>query len=335
MADSVTVYIATYKRPEYLRDALESVRRQTARSRVAQVIVSENSDSNGSREVCRTFNDLPLEYLQQQPPVPALLHTKAVWPRVKSPIIAILHDDDWWDPQHLADSLGILDSDPGVASVMSSPYETFGPAYPPQVATKVWRVWVGSGCDFRPASVRLDQAGIVVASLLEASFHYSSCVARAGAFYDAYIGMTEAGNDYDNDRLFPILLSFHGAMGYVTKLNVFTRVHPGQDCRRADFLAPGFALKAKTTQWMKQKWPDLVRMGATRFNETAEKMSAGDLAYVSSQVLEPLKSVLINECGFKLAPSNGKITERGSARWFVKQLCPPAILAVRRRLVKQ
>jgi hypothetical protein len=81
-----------------LREALESVRRQTARRAIARVIVSENSTNGDSREVCSHFKDLPIVYVQQKPPVPAMLHMKVMWDLVQSPLAAILYDDDWWAP---------------------------------------------------------------------------------------------------------------------------------------------------------------------------------------------------------------------------------------------
>jgi hypothetical protein len=84
-----------------LRDALESIRRQSAVDAVARIVVSENGLNEESGKVCAEFPDLPIVYLLQNPPIPALLHLKAIWHQVESPLVAILHDDDWWAPGHL------------------------------------------------------------------------------------------------------------------------------------------------------------------------------------------------------------------------------------------
>jgi GT2 family glycosyltransferase len=48
----VTVIIPTCSRPHFLREALESVRQQTALDRIGQVIVSENGGCRDSQAVC-------------------------------------------------------------------------------------------------------------------------------------------------------------------------------------------------------------------------------------------------------------------------------------------
>src|SRR5450631_3615593 len=92
----ITVLLCTFNRPEMLREALESVRQQTAHTAIARIVVSENSMNEESGSICDEFSDLPVVYVRQRPPVAPLLHVKTIWSLVESPLVAILHDDDWW-----------------------------------------------------------------------------------------------------------------------------------------------------------------------------------------------------------------------------------------------
>ena len=68
----VQVLIATRRRPDYLRVALESVRAQSAVDRIGTAVVSENGGSRDSQKVCLEFPDLPILYLFQEPELDGL-----------------------------------------------------------------------------------------------------------------------------------------------------------------------------------------------------------------------------------------------------------------------
>lgn len=64
-----TILIPTYQRARLLYIALASVRSQTDRDLIAEVVVSENSADRGSLDVAAEFEDLPIRHVFQHPPV--------------------------------------------------------------------------------------------------------------------------------------------------------------------------------------------------------------------------------------------------------------------------
>jgi glycosyltransferase involved in cell wall biosynthesis len=337
----VAVIITTRDRPEMLAQALESVRRQTAPAVIGQVVVSENGLTDASRAVCDQFKDLPLCYLRQEPPVPSLLHLKAFMHRVESPNVAILHDDDWWLPDHLERALEALESHPDCVATYSNFYDSWGPSTVPYVTEKAWRVWVSSSCDFSAPLLMLDPLNVLLACMLESTFHYSTLVGRKEAVWDAYYKLVAAGNDWDNERTFPVFLSTLGRIGYLTRHNAFVRNHPGQLGFDPEFAAKGFGeLRAKTTRWLAQLDTRQTALAAKHLNGNIVKIRQdGDphdfVGMISSRIEEPQKSVLITEFGFNLVPSPVPVVmppPKKDKIWLAKQLLPPAVLAVRRKL---
>jgi glycosyltransferase involved in cell wall biosynthesis len=343
----VTLVIATCNRPAFLRDALESLRRQTAREALGQVIVSENGTTDLSREVCGEFQELPLLYLQQRPPVPALLHLKAIWPHVQHPVVAILHDDDWWSPGHLETALGFLLSHPSCAAVYSHYNETFGPRFPFVASDAAWLVWIASGCDFgRPALV-LDEGNVIMSCLFNACFHYSTLVGWKEAIWDAYLKVVETGNAFDNDRTFPVFLSSHGSIGYLTSPGVFVRFHSSQDQRQLKYQEKLFHFVRETTRMLLKTEPTKVARAVEKFNETMARLGPDKLPRrlrqaIFDRVHEPQWTTLVEECGLKLPPREQFIPCQPPQRpvpssprdsdSLLKEVCPPEFLAVERRL---
>lgn len=311
-----------------LAEALESVRRQTGLASVARVIVSENGDTGDSEEVCKRFADLPLLYVRQQPPVSSLLHLKAIWPHIESPIVAILHDDDWWIPEHLQNSLAVLNEHPECGATFSNFYDTLGPRIVHFGSDKAWRVWVATGCDFRPHLLMLDKVSVLLACLLNSAFHYSTMVGRKEVVWESYLKMVAADNAWDNERTFPVFLSSWGPLGYVTKHAAMIRAHPAQEGQDLKVAAAGFdRTRVRTTQWLAQLEPETTALAVKKFNETAPDVPHGLLGLVSSQIEKPQQLFLMKELGLNLIPTY----PQRNARWFIKQLCPPAILALQRK----
>jgi len=329
----VTVVITTNNRPEYLREALVSVQGQTARQRIGQVIVSENSLSDASAEVCRQFNDLPMSYLSQRPPVPPQLHLKGVWKHVQHPLVAFLHDDDWWTPEHLGAAVGVLDSQPNCAAVFSNFYETNGPSFPAQVSSeKAWRIWVGAGCNFSEPVLTIHPVSAALICLLDSNFHYSTAVGRAEAIWDAYLKIVATGNSYDTDRLFGVFLSTHGTLSYVTRPDVFVRIHPGQDSMHQRNFDSGWAKKAETTRWLLRSEPEMIARAIEQFNTSARSLPPVLLRQLVRDIGEPQLRTLIQDCGLQLEMAPTLPPPPRNAKWLLKQICPPVILALRRRL---
>jgi hypothetical protein len=332
MKAQVSVIITTRDRPEMLGEALASIRRQTRGSAIHQVIVSENGTTDASRKVCEQFGDLPILHVRQQPPVPSLLHLKALWHHVNSPLVAILHDDDWWMPEHLENSVSALEAHPDCVATFSNFFDTWGPTVVPFLSEKAWRVWVASGCDFSQPLLKLDKVSLLLACMLESTIHYSTMVGRKDALWETYLKMVAANNAWDNERTFPVMLSFLGPVGYVTRHCAFIRNHPAQEGFDPAFRANGFGeMRIKTTRWLAQLEPETTALAVKKFNASVSTLRPDFVSLVSNQIGEPQKSVLIREFGLKLVA--GPVPERDK-KWLLKQFCPPAVLTLRRKVKK-
>ena len=334
MEPQVTVIITTRDRPGMLAEALESVRRQTGLARVARVLVSENGETGDSKVVCERFQDLPLLYVRQQPPVSSLLHLSALWHNVESSLVAILHDDDWWLPDHLKNSVAVLDAQPDCVVTFSNFVDTLGPKIVPFASDKAWRVWAATGGDFSAEVLMMDKVSVLLACLLHSAFHYSTMVGRKDAIWESDLKKVAADNAWDNERTVPVFLSASGLIGYLTRPAAMIRRHPSQEGQDLSVAGTGFdATRVKTTQWLAQADPENAARAAQRFNDTISRVDPGVhalvLGLISSQIDEPQKTFLIEQLGFGLMPG-----VRKDAKWLLGQFTPPALPIVQRKITR-
>ncbi len=328
-SSAISVLIPTCNRLTYLCEAIESVRRQTARNSIAEVIVSENSLNDESREVCDRFPDLPIVYLQQKPPVSPMQHGKIIFAAAKSPIIALLHDDDWWAPDHLEAALRVLIENPDCAAVFSNMYEISNPTYPGQIPLRQWFVWLSSGCDYRPSALIIDQISVLMCCLLHTTFHYSTVVGRVRAIREAFDEVYAAENSYDNDRTFPVFLSSHGTIGFLTAPDTYIRLHPSQDSAQDYYRSNDWKLVNTTTKWLLSKYPQQVAQASERFNKAVATLLASHepwlLNHFTSFIRDPHRSTLRRDCGFNLP--------QRKYNSLLRELFPPALFTLRRRIL--
>lgn len=316
-----------------LREALESVRRQTALATITRIVVSENSLNEESRSVCAEFADLPIVYVQQRPPVVALLHIKAIWCLVESPLVAILHDDDWWAPGHLRSALDVLQSDERCVATYSSFLESHGPrsfGWPNQC---YFLAWLAAGGDYSQPQLFLDPPSVMLGCLLNAGFHYSTVVGRKEAMWDAFSRNIARGNTFDNDRTFPVFLSRHGSVGYVATPDVFVRQHPFRDAWSPEHLKRGHMKMAQeTTRWLLEAYPQEVALAAAKFKSVVGELGpeANQIwRMLRSAIYEPQWSTLVRECGVDLTAVKGRLDHGLLPRWanqLVQDVCPPIVL---------
>jgi glycosyltransferase involved in cell wall biosynthesis len=108
----VTVAIPTYRRPHFLRIAIESALAQTYRN--TEILVS---DSDGSDEIAALVNgygDSRLRYRRNDRPTNGLENALAMYRDARGELIATLHDDDEWAPTFLTVMVRPLVEDPTV-----------------------------------------------------------------------------------------------------------------------------------------------------------------------------------------------------------------------------
>lgn len=224
----MSVVITTATRPQMLARALRSVRRQSARDRVAEVVVIENGGSRDSQTVCGDYDDLPIRYVFNVPPRPLdhYLKTTFIESAPRGAFVALLHDDDVWMEHHLAQGLQALSIHAQAAACYSGalvvgdkgPELIFGAFFP----------WLVTGFGIDAASLVLDPAQALMANVFSTSFHYSTLFARTAAIRRA-ISEGPSTNPYDSDRLLVLLLTSQGSIAYAPPPSAWIYRHAGQD----------------------------------------------------------------------------------------------------------
>jgi hypothetical protein len=330
---AVTIVLCTHDRPDMLRDALESIREQTARDAVARVIVSENGLGGESEKVCADFPELPIHYVQQRPPVPVLLHIKVIWHLVETPLVAILHDDDWWTATHLRSALDALESNERCVAVYSSFLECFGPRGTAWLNQCYYLAWLATGRETARPVAFLDRPAVMLGCLLNAGFHYSTVVGRSPAVWDAFSRNISRGNSFDNDRTFPVFVSLHGPVGYLTTPSAFVRSHPGREAWSGEHLLRGHMKMAQeTTRFLLASFPAEVSAAADRFRSVVRALDSSSAEVIwrvlKDSTFEPQWSTLVNECGIELSAPKPARTQTGLPHWATdafNAVCPPML----------
>ncbi len=112
---SVTAVIATYRRGDYLRQAIGSA---LAQSHVnLEVLVTDNADDPGMRRLAESFGDPRVRYRSNPTSLGPAGNHWAAFKDARGRYIGILNDDDLWRPDWLAAAVPVLDRTPEAALV--------------------------------------------------------------------------------------------------------------------------------------------------------------------------------------------------------------------------
>lgn len=95
----VSVVMPTFRRADYLPDAIESVRRQTFRD--FELIVTDNGMSADVEALVASFGDDRLRYRHNGRNVGPMGNVAAAERECRSELLAVLHDDNLWEPTFL------------------------------------------------------------------------------------------------------------------------------------------------------------------------------------------------------------------------------------------
>jgi glycosyltransferase involved in cell wall biosynthesis len=114
----IQVFIASFNRPEYLRESIDSVLGQTAISMI-EIIVSDNSTNDDVQMMMETDYS-SLKYIKRQPSLPADEHFKAIISDVTSEFYMIFHDDDIMHPQLVENLYNELFNDLNLVAVSAN-----------------------------------------------------------------------------------------------------------------------------------------------------------------------------------------------------------------------
>lgn len=94
----VTVIVTVFERTEYLRGAIGSVLAQ--RAAAAEIVVCDDSASPAIREICAALGPR-VEYRGNRQRMGVALSVRDAILGAKYPLVAILNDDDCWEPDFL------------------------------------------------------------------------------------------------------------------------------------------------------------------------------------------------------------------------------------------
>lgn len=244
----LSVIIPTAARPAMLRTALASVAGQSAVSKITRIVVSENGGSRESEAVCAQFPALPITYLFRSPALTPLEHGHLLLRDCpKDEFTAILHDDDWWSPSHVANALAALEAEPEASVYGAGHFVVSGESSMLNCSGNLFP-WFGANYPAFAPAWKLSRLSLLLAQLLGTVAHYSTMVVRSDALRkSSYV--LELGNTFDNDRLLLFALSNFGPLLFNPMPEVFVRNHGVQDC----FLFNDEARRkhmCETSRWM-------------------------------------------------------------------------------------
>ncbi len=99
MIPTATVIVTVYNRTQYLRPALQSVLAQTFRS--FEVIVTADSANDEIKAICESFQRPEIRYRRNPVTLGVALNLRAAMAEARGKYIAVLNDDDMWEPEFL------------------------------------------------------------------------------------------------------------------------------------------------------------------------------------------------------------------------------------------
>ncbi|WP_075088370.1 glycosyltransferase family 2 protein [Verrucomicrobium spinosum] len=244
--EDLTVLILAHDRPHYLRSALESVRGQVLAGRLREVLVSDNGAKGLAAEVVGEFSDLPIRYLAAPQDTDFCRHAHFAISQVASPLLAFLHDDDWWHPGHVSCSIRALEANPEAAYVASASLWLEGERSvgPPFYFNFPILTELAGSDGVKP--VLLDWKQVLMLSWIYTPYHLSSLVGKTQCFLNSLEVWQET--NYLVDRAFFGIVATKEKMPvvFLPYPSVHVRLHESQVTReKAEIQKAGAVLTVK------------------------------------------------------------------------------------------
>lgn len=333
----VTVLLPTINRPAFLRVALESIARQTAVARIRQVLVSENAAGRDSESIVAAFADrLPVRFVRQDPSIAPLDHFSWLTAQLPSTgYCAMLHDDDWWAPNHLGFGLSLLDQGCELSAFFGSFYFVSAESSPLWLEP-ISRPWFGAGYLPLNETWTLGLPEIILSSLGGTPCHYSGIVARSSAFTTAGAATRSFQNPFDNDRIFIVELARIGRLVHSPVPTLFVRLHADQDVRRQTDAGTHNEHVRRTTEY-------LINLAAANhidlralLRERIDACPAFHLGPLLNNLSQeeyagPLGAAGLMPPALATVVGARKRQQRRMNRW-VSELAPPILIRIARRI---
>lgn len=245
----ITVVIPTRDRPDTLRQALASVFVQE-QSAIKSIVVIDNSDVCDSKQIVDEFNSHLIRYIKNTPVLfDAIERTHQLRSLVDGEYLAILHDDDWWHPGHLAQSLKLLEASPDSALCGSS-FLTWTPGKSRMrnefAAADLLHFLCGFGIE--QPYLNCDPSTLTSYCLMGGFFHYSTLLMRRSFLFQLDEILKPDIYCYDTDRLILALAAKHGGAVFSTVPAATVRFHDARDGNHRANEASNIGLRV--TQWI-------------------------------------------------------------------------------------
>ena len=113
MTARVRIHLLTYKRPNLLRRAVDSLLAQTLQDWTCE-LHNDAPDDPFPGELCRTINDRRIQYVPHQRNLGPTASFNLLFKNAAEPYLSLLEDDNWWEPDFLQEMVSTLDGLPNV-----------------------------------------------------------------------------------------------------------------------------------------------------------------------------------------------------------------------------
>ncbi|MCP1289068.1 glycosyltransferase family 2 protein [Chromobacterium sp. S0633] len=111
---TVDIYILSHNRPNFIAEAIDSVKKQTLQE--YNLYISDNSTTDDVERIIRQqYGDVI--YIRRSNSLSALAHFKTIIEESTAEFLVMFHDDDVMMPRYLETLLGIITSDNDIAAV--------------------------------------------------------------------------------------------------------------------------------------------------------------------------------------------------------------------------
>lgn len=294
---NITVIIPAFNRPDLLRIALKSVDCQTAKEYIKKVIVSENGLNSISQFVCNEFNDLPITYVLQQPQLPVLSHLKWLMSQERQGYVALLCDDDWWNPYHLEIAIRSLGKSSGnIAYFSNFIYAGDESSLKLHLYHGLKVLHIGQPNFSSTSLTSYSQDDILALTVLVTPFHFSAMVCE-GAVLSEAVEIFDSVHPTYADRMLWATLSTHGDLLFNPLVTCVVRLHEEMDSKR--YSSMEWRIKAQ------QGSLQILALAATKERSIKEKLN---LLYSNASVED--SEFILNEL-------SNIFTNREELSWFI------------------
>ncbi len=210
--NKIQVFIASYNRAKYLKEAIDSILSQTIISLI-EIIVSDNS-TNNDVQVMMANDYSYLKYIRREPSLPVWDHFKAIVNEVATGFYMIWHDDDIMHPEMVQSLYTELISDSSLVAVSTNGW--YYHPYKKTIHTIYYSIFEKCRFDNRVAFINKYLIGLGVAP-------FPGYMYRSSVYIQSFID-NEDGGKYSDVSFLVKGLDF-GAILWLNRPLMYYRIH--------------------------------------------------------------------------------------------------------------